>query len=141
MRHSLGRWRPRYLLLAWTAYWTGLALGTMWPAIAAGWRMAGQPNGHGSVSGGIADGIVSATITNSGKTVWAGSISLLTLSLLVTIPPLLLWLAWLVGSSRTNNADVSTLKAPARQSELYPRESRIGIVDTSISKRRARKET
>jgi hypothetical protein len=61
--------------------------------------------------------------------------------LLVTIPPLLLWLVWLVASSRTNNADGNALKVRTRRSELHARESRIGIVDTSTSKRRAREET
>lgn len=67
-------------------------------------------------------------------------ISVLTLSLVVTIPPLVLWLIWLAGSSRTNNADGNALKTRATQSELQAGEPRIGIVDTSTSKRRAREE-
>jgi hypothetical protein len=51
------------------------------------------------------------------------------------------WLVWLTGSSRTNNADGNALKSQLGQSELHATESRIGIVDTSTSERRAREET
>jgi hypothetical protein len=89
----------------------------------------------------MSNGILTATITEAGKTTWSGSIQFLTLTLLVTIPPLLLWLVWLMGPSRTINADGNALKARARQSELQATESRTGIVDTSTPKRRAREET
>ena len=141
MRLPLRRWRPSHLLFAWSAYWVGLALVTLWPAILAGWRLSRQPHGHGSVAGGLANGVITATITDSGQTTWSGSVSFLTLVLLVTIPPLILWLLWLVGSSRTNNADEGALKARARQNEIQPPEPRTGIVDTPTSKRRAREET
>ncbi|HEV7839890.1 MAG TPA: hypothetical protein VGO75_17595 [Gemmatimonadaceae bacterium] len=141
MRTSTRRWRPSHLLAAWSAYWIGLALVTLWPAIAAGWRMSRQPQGHGSVTGGFGDGIVSATITESGRTTWSGSVSFLTLTLLVTIPPLLLWILWLAGSSRTNNADENAFEARAGQSELQAKDQHIGIIDKSTSKRRAREET
>jgi hypothetical protein len=84
---------------------------------------------------------MTATITESGRTTWTGSVSFLTLVLLVTIPPLVLWLLWLAGSSRTNNADENAPKARATQSQLQAKDQRIGIIDTSTSKRRAREET
>jgi hypothetical protein len=136
---SLRRWRPRHLLLAWCAYWTGLVLVALWPAITALWRMS-RPGRHGSVSAGFGDGVLTATISDAGQTMWSGSISFLMLSLLVAIPPLLLWLAWLARSSRMNNADENALNARARQRELQAKETRIGIVDTSTSKRRSREE-
>jgi hypothetical protein len=40
-----------------------------------------------------------------------------------------------------NNADENALNARARQPELQGKEPRIGIVDTSTSKRRSREET
>lgn len=54
---------------------------------------------------------------------------------------LLLWQVWLFGTSRTNNADEIALKKETRRSELNATEPRIGIVDTSTSKRRAREES
>jgi hypothetical protein len=68
-------------------------------------------------------------------------VSFLTLTLLVTIPPLLLWILWLAGSSRTNNADENAFEARAGQSELQAKDQHIGIIDKSTSKRRAREET
>lgn len=140
MIFSLGRWRPRHLFLAWCAYWTGLVLVALWPALAAVRRMS-RPGQHGSASAGFSDGVLTATISDAGQTMWSGSISFLMLSLLVAIPPLLLWLAWLASSSRMNNADENTLNARAGQRELQAKEPRIGIVDTSTSKRRSREET
>jgi hypothetical protein len=136
---SLSRWRPRHLFLAWCAYWTGLVLVTLSPAISTLWRMS-RPGQHGSASAGFGDGRISATISDAGQTMWSGSISFLMLSLLVAIPPLLLWLAWLASSSRTNNADENALSTRAEQRQLQAKEPRIGIVDTSTSKRRSREE-
>jgi hypothetical protein len=137
---SLRRWRPRHLFLAWCAYWIGLLIVTLWPAMTAAWRLS-RPTGHGSASVGFSDGLLSATISDAGQTMWSGSISFLSLSLLLTIPPLLLWLAWLASSSRMNNADGNALNNRMGQRELQAKESRIGIVDTSTSKRRSREET
>jgi len=55
-------------------------------------------------------------------------------------PPAVLWLAWLASSSRTNNADGNALNTRAEQTQLQAKEPRIGIVDTSTSKRRSREE-
>lgn len=103
MSFSLRRWRPRHLLLAWSAYWVGFILVTLWPAIAAGWRLS-QNSTHGSVNAGVTDGVLSATIVQSGQTAWTGSIQLSTLGLLLALPPLVLWVIWFVTTSRTNNA-------------------------------------
>src|SRR4051812_11252997 len=97
----LRRWRPRHLLLAWSAYWIGLVLVTLWPAIAAGWRLS-RANGHGSANAGVTDGILSATIIAWGHRVWPGAISLSPLALLLAVPPLALWLVWFAVASRTN---------------------------------------
>jgi hypothetical protein len=48
---------------------------------------------------------------------------------------------WLVGSSRTNNADENALNARAVQSGLQAKDQRIGIIDIPYSKRRVREET
>lgn len=135
------RWRPRHLLLAWCAYWVGLILVILWPAIAAGWRMSQQTDGHGSVNASMTNGILTANIIDSGRTTWTGSISFLSLVLLVTVPPLLLWLIWLAGAPRTNNAEIVPLKNRATQAGLNATEPRIGITDTTTSKRRAREES
>jgi len=144
MRFSFRRWRPRHLLLAWSAYWVGLVIVKLWPAIVAGWRMSQQAGAHGSANASMTDGILSANIVEAGHTTWGGSISVLTLAFLVAVPPLLLWLAWLADSSRTNHAGGNAVKNEKPASELHAAEPRIGIVDNPTSstlKRRAREES
>ena len=144
MRLPFKRWRPGQLLLAWSAYWLGLVLVTLWPALAAGWRLSQQPNGHGSVNAGFTNDVLTATIIDGGPTVWTGSITLLSLALLIALPPLLLWLVWLAGSARTNNAGAIGAENEKTHGELNAPASRFGIVDTPISptsKRRAREES
>ena len=105
MRLWFKRWKPSQLLLAWSAYWVGLVLVKLGPAFLAGWRMSQHVDSHGSANANVGDGILSANIVDGGRTVWTGSISVLTLALLIAVPPLVLWLVWLAGSSRTKHAD------------------------------------
>lgn len=111
MSFSLRSFRPRHLLLSWCAYWLALVLVTVGPALLAG------------------------------KTTWAGSISILTLVLLVAGPPLVLWFFWLAASARTNNAEKNTTNGRNAQRQLHATDSPAGIVDTSTSKRRTREES
>lgn len=144
MKLPFRRWRPAQLLLAWSAYWIGLALVTLWPAFAAGYRVTQLPDNHGTINAAFNNDVLSATIIDSGRTVWTGSITLLSLVFLLAIPPLLLWLVWLAGSARTNNAGASGSMNRTARGELHAAEPRIGIIDTSTSstsKRRAREES
>ena len=141
MKLSLRSWRPRHLLAAWCAYWAGLAVITLWPAIAAGWRISQQVHGEGSVSGSFGDNGLSAIISESGKTTWTGSISFVHLALLIAGPPLLLWMIWLMRASRTNNAGEPDALNHGTQKELYGSDSRTQIFDPSTSKRGTREES
>jgi hypothetical protein len=135
----LRRWRPRHLLLAWSAYWLGLILVTLWPAIVAAWRLS-RAAAQGSVNAGVTDGVLSATFVNAGQTVWTGSISLSTLGLLLALPPLALWLVWFVASSRTNNAGEIGPTSQSKPGELARSDRALGMTDsfsqTSIRQRR-----
>jgi hypothetical protein len=141
MRSWFRRSRPWQLFLAWSLYWLGLALVTLMPAIEAAWRMSQQANGHGSANAGVTDGILSASIVESGRTMWDGSIHLFNLALLVGIPPLILWLLWLIGAARTNHATEIRRPSERTRSELYPGDPGIGTIETSTSTRRAREES
>lgn len=136
---SLRRWRPRHLLLAWSAYWIALILVTLWPAIAAGWRLS-RANGHGSFNAGVTDGVFSATLVDGGQTVWTGAISLSTLALLIALPPLAIWLVWFAMSSRTNNAEVIASTSQSKPRELAGSDRTPGMTEpfsqTSIRQRR-----
>ena len=140
MKLSLRSWRPRHLLAAWCAYWAGLALITLWPAIAAGWRISQQVHSQGTVSGSFGDKGITAIVSESGKTTWTGSISVVHLALLIAGPPLLLWLIWLMRASRTNNAERSSIGSKALR-EPYAPDPRAGTTDSSTSKRPVREES
>jgi hypothetical protein len=133
-------WRPRNLLVAWSAYWVGLILVKLSPAIAAGWRLSRQPQVHGDAGVSFGDGGIGAHIAQAGQTTWAGSVSFLSLVLLIAIPPLVLWFIWLIGASRTNNAEHTGVNAHKAQRNLYAADSRTEIIDSSTSKRRTREE-
>ena len=138
MRFSLRRWRPRHLFLAWVVYWIGLAVVGLWPALAAGWRLS-QNSSHGSVNAGVTDGVFNANIIQSGQTLWAGSVALSTIGLLIAVPPLALWVVWLLTSSRTNNAG-EIRPTQTRQRELKEADRTPGMTEsfsqTSIRQRR-----
>jgi hypothetical protein len=86
----LRRWRPRHLLASWIVYWVLLVAITLGKAILAAWRVTHLPDGHGNISAGFSDGVFNLVIAESGKTVWQGSASLLSIALLVAGPPLVL---------------------------------------------------
>ena len=140
MRFLPSRWRPRHLLLAWLAYWIGLILATLGPAIAAMVRLSQDPNSHGSASASFANDVISLTVSQAGAPTYSGSASLLVIVMLAAGPPLIIWLAWLVAASRTNNAGESAVRTNSRN-ELHAAEPRIGIVDASNSKRSALEES
>lgn len=95
MAWSLRRWRPRQLLLAWVAYWIGLAAVTLGPAIPALMRATGT-DAKGSMNASAGDQGLSITITADGGAAWSGSASLTAIVFWLVGPPLLLWLLWFV---------------------------------------------
>ncbi|HEX2693058.1 MAG TPA: hypothetical protein VHL12_03290 [Gemmatimonadaceae bacterium] len=102
--------------------------------------MAHNPSSHGTATVSVTDGVFVGSIAEAGRTTWSGSVPLLTLALLVGIPPLLMWLVWLVGTPRTNHADSSAANQ-ARQQELYATDSRTEFTESSPSRRRVREES
>jgi hypothetical protein len=104
MRFSLRHWRPRHLFAAWVTYWIGLLIALVAPAISAGWKVT-RPDAHGSVNVGFSDGIINATIIDASNTLWHGSIAFSTFVLWAALPPLALWIVWMLLASRTNNAE------------------------------------
>jgi hypothetical protein len=96
---SLQRWRPGHLLAAWSTYWAGLAAVTLGPALGPIMRVTGE-DAKGSISAGIANDAFNLTIAEAGTTVWSGHASLTAVVLWVAVPPLLLWIAWMVARPR-----------------------------------------
>jgi len=105
MALSLRRWRPRHLLLAWGAYWLALlavALGR--PALEA-WRMSRRPDAHGTISAGVDDAVAHLSIAVDGAPAWSGSASILSITLWLVGPPLVLWVLWLLRSRGSEEGD------------------------------------
>jgi hypothetical protein len=109
--------------------------------IAALSRLGADANSHGSANVSFGNGTFTAKISQAGQPTWVGSVSVITLALLVAVPPLLLWLMWLIGASRTNNAEHTAANYSARRQELYATDSRTEIIESSPSRRRAREES
>jgi len=100
MELSLRRWKPGQLLLGWAAYWAGLVGVTLSPAIGATWRATHLPDGHGSVAASFDNATLSYTVIEGGVKTWVGTTSMTTALLWVVVPPLLLWLVWLIVRER-----------------------------------------
>ena len=135
------QFRVRNLLLAWSAYWLALIAVGLAPAIAAIWRMSQTEHGKGSVNGGMTDGIISASVAQNGVTTWTGSISLLALTLLVALPPLVMWAIFLLTAPRTINAEKSSFGDGPAFAELNAGEPGFFRSSASTSKRGSREES
>jgi hypothetical protein len=108
---TLRRWRARHLLAAWSAYWAGLAAVTLAPAARALARLTG-PGEHGSAAASFDDGMLELTIASPGAPSWVGAVPVGELALWVAVPPLVLWLLWLLRRPRGGPAEV---EPPARR--------------------------
>lgn len=89
----LRRWQAKHLLLAWVLYWVVLALVALRPALVAVARAMNAPDGHGSISADVTNGIAKLNVAFEGQS-WTGSASLTSLALWIAGPPLMLWIGW-----------------------------------------------
>jgi hypothetical protein len=107
MAFSLSRWRAKHLLGAWVLYWIVLVLVKLGSGLLAASRVLSAPKGHGRIDVSMNDGVLTANILGDAVH-WTGSASFMSIVLWLSVPPLLLWLLWLV----TRRAP-----APAREPE------------------------
>jgi hypothetical protein len=110
---SLANWRSTHVLGAWAAYWLALLAVTLGPALIQLWPVISAPDAKGSASANIGDGRATLTVIDAGSTVWTGSASLGSIAFWLTVPPLVLWLLWLIQRPRRANASTVTETAPA----------------------------
>lgn len=112
--------------MSWVAWWAVLALWKLGPAVPA-LRRVSQEDAHGSASVNFSDGGFSATITEGAKVAWEGRISILSLTLLVGVPPLILWAMWLRRQKRPDPpAQIAEGMSQAAQSLRTERENERG---------------
>jgi hypothetical protein len=104
MELSLRRWKPGRLLASWGVYWTGLIGFGLGPAIAAGLRATRVPAGGGSIEAKFDGGTLNYVVMEEGVKTFTASLPFSTAMLWVVVPPLLLWLAWLIVRRKPNNA-------------------------------------
>ncbi len=134
------RFRVRNLLLGWTAYWLALIAVGLSPAIAAVWRMSRDAHGKGSVNASVNDGVFTGNVLHNGVTTWTGSISVLALTMLVALPPLLMWAVFLFTTPRTIDQSETTLAGRGEATRLNVGDSGTEFfrASSSTSKRRTR---
>ncbi len=96
---ALRRWGPWHLLAASMTYWVVLGIVVLGSPVVRIWRLTHDPGRHGSASAGFRDNVVWATIVENRTTVWAASVHMITLTLWLVGPPLLLYFLWLHGRS------------------------------------------
>lgn len=90
------RWRPSTLLAWWVAYWVILVFVCLGPAMVAIWRATQAPKPDtSSVSLNFGTGGFSLIVNANGHAIYSATASLLSVALLVAVPPLLLWALWL----------------------------------------------
>lgn len=95
----LERWPAGALLGSWVAWWAGLVGVTIGPGLLRALRLGRAPGMHGSMSasfdGGHLQLIVSNTLDPAGS--WTFGTSMATALAWIAIPPLALWLLWLLA--------------------------------------------
>jgi hypothetical protein len=94
--------RPWKLILGlWGAYWVALAAFALGPlAVAIIRATSGPDNGKSSVNFDFGTGGFSTTVVDQGRTIYTGSISLVSAALWIAGPPLLIWLAFALRQQR-----------------------------------------
>ena len=132
------RFRVRNLLLGWTAYWLALAVVGLSPAIIAIQRLASLGPGRGNVNAGVSDTGMYATVIQDGVTTYNGSISPLTVALLVAVPPLVTWTIFVLAAARTNDADENDGLRQAHVPSLNAGDTEFFSRSSPTSKRRSR---
>jgi hypothetical protein len=122
-RLSLARLRPLHIAVLTVAYWLGLAVVKLGPAILAAWQVSRLPPNHGSISAGLQNTLLSVSIAIDGVAVWAGSASLGALIAWVAGPPLLLALTsrW-TREAEAGGSPPPSLPAPAPEWNAARRE-------------------
>ena len=100
MQLSLDRWKPRHLLAAWTAWWTGLGVATLAEPLALAWRITRPEGSHGNISASFENTMLELTMSEQGRTVYESSAHFGTIALWIAGPPLVLWLVWMIAQAR-----------------------------------------
>jgi hypothetical protein len=114
MELSMRRWRPGHLLASWATYWVGLAGVAVGPAVPALWRATHLPKGHGTISAGFDNSLLTLSVVEDGVKTLSSSISFGAAMAWIIGPPLVLWLIWLALRSRAASDAAQSIEAGNR---------------------------
>jgi hypothetical protein len=126
----LREWGPRHLLAAWGVWWVtiiGVAAQRAFGPLRAA---AGAPEGTGNVSFGFGDGELFLQALREGRELYKWSMPLTSVVLWLALPPLAMWLVWLLTRDRTppsaapgeralpaGDADVTSMRSAPKERE------------------------
>lgn len=109
----LRNWGPGKIAASWTVYWIALGTATLWTPVQQALRLSQLGDGHSSISAGFQNTLFQLAMTEDGRSVYNGSAYLITIVLWLTVPPLLLWFAWLKARPDGDKAEQN--KQPTQQ--------------------------
>lgn len=113
----LERWTAGRLLGSWVAYWVGLVGVSIGPGLLAAWRLTREPGSHGTMSASLAGGhlLLKVNDATGAAGAWAFDTSVAAALAWIALPPLALWVLWLIKRPQRNlprPAELPMLDAP-----------------------------
>jgi LmbE family N-acetylglucosaminyl deacetylase len=114
---GLQRWKAGTLLGAWTAWWVALIGVSIGPGLLRAWQLTREEGTHGTMSISLDGSKLLLSIHDSGRAagVWSFESSVAVAVVWIAVPPLVLWLLWLLSRPRRSalsRTDVAFLEAP-----------------------------
>ena len=114
---GLQRWKAGTLLAAWIAYWAVLVGVTIGPGLLRAWRLTREPGSRVRMSASIDAGRLLLDVNDAGGAVgaWSFNTSIAAALAWIALPPLALWVLWLVSRPRRDSlapGDVAMLGTP-----------------------------
>lgn len=98
----LDRWKVGALLGTWVGYWVALVGVSLGPGIVAAWRLTHQSGSRGSMFASVDNGrlLINVNDVAIASGVWHFNAAIATVLAWIAVPPLALWLLWLVSRPR-----------------------------------------
>ena len=119
----LERWTAGTLLGTWAAYWAALLGVTIGPGLLAAWRLTRGSGPHGTIVASI-DGsevLLKVNESVSATGAWSFSTSIAAALAWIALPPLALWLVWLISRPRRDAVPVADRAAlPPDREPVFP---------------------
>lgn len=98
----LERWTAGTLLGTWATYWAALLGVTIGPGLLAAWRLTRGQESHGKMIASLDNGHLLLQVSDAAGATgpWTFNTSIATALAWIALPPLALWVVWLVSRPR-----------------------------------------